>query len=105
MGTWAGSLSLEVQAHVPDNRGTREFIRMLGPHQSFSAEAIEVAVELALECRVYSYDALKNLLLQLNTPTETFTPLDQSGRNHLSQALVGEFKPNQYAALIEGDAV
>jgi len=94
----------KLRAHVPDNRGTLEFIRILGLHQSFSAEAIEVAVELALEYRVFSYDALKNLLLQLNTPTETFTPLDLSGRDHLSQALVGDFNPNQYAALIEGDA-
>ena len=94
----------KLQAHVPDGRGTAEFIRILGLHQTFSAEAIEVAVELALEYRVFSYDTLKNLLLQLNTPTDTFKPLDLAGRDHLSLALVGDFNPNQYAALIEGDA-
>lgn len=93
----------KLQTHVPDGRGTAEFIRILGLHQEFSAEAIEVAVELALEYRAFGYDALKNLLLQLNTPTESFKPLDMSDRDHLAQVLVGDFNPNQYAALIEGD--
>lgn len=94
----------KLKAHVPEGRGTREFIRVLGLHKEFSAEQVETAVKLALEYRAYGYDALKNLLIQLSTPAESPRPLDLTGREHLAVAAVGDFKPGQYDALLGGDA-
>lgn len=94
----------KLKEHVPEGRGTREFIRVLGLHKEFSAEQIEVAVAQAIEYRAYGYDALKNLLVQLNTPTQTPGPLDLTGREHLAAAAVGDFKPDQYDALLKEGA-
>jgi hypothetical protein len=94
----------KLKEYVPGGRGTREFIRVLSLHGEYSAETIEVAVGLALEYRAIGYDALKNILGQLNTPSNHHSPLEMCGREHLLEAAVGDFKPSQYDLLLGGDA-
>lgn len=94
----------KLRDHVPEGRGTREFIRVLALHLEFPAETIEVGVSLALEYRAYGYDALKNLLLQLTEPGSTARPLDLSGRESLAAVTVGDFRTHQYDQLHEGGA-
>lgn len=94
----------KLKEYVPEGRGTREFIKVLGLHREYSAETIEVAVGLALEYRAFGYDALKNILSQLHAPPENHRPLEMCGREHLLEVVVGDFKPSQYDRLLGGGA-
>ncbi len=89
-------------AHVPEGRGTKEYIQVLMLLREFPAESVEVAVSLALEYRAYSYDALKSLLLQLEDPHIRPRPLDLASRETLAVVHVGEFRPAQYDRLVAG---
>ena len=93
-----------LQAHLPDGRGNKEYIRVLQLHRDFPPDAIEVAVELALEYRAYGYDALKSLLLQLTAATATPPRLDLSQREVLAAVKVGDFRAGQYDQLLAGGA-
>lgn len=90
--------------HLPDGRGTREFIKVLLLHRDFPAETIEVGISLALEYRAYGFDALHNILLQLTTDTQRHLPIDLSDRRTLATIKIAEFRPDQYNRLLAGGA-
>ena len=58
-----------------DDQGTREFVQVLQLHQQWPAERVEAAVEEALQFQVYSFEAVKHLLLRQQSPGEGFSPL------------------------------
>jgi transposase len=58
-----------------DNQGTREFVQILQLHQQWSAERVEAAVEEALQFQVYSFEAVKHLLLRQQSVGEASSPL------------------------------
>lgn len=90
----------KLREHVPDGRGTKEFIAILLLHRDHAAETIEVAMALALEDRIYSRDGIKSLLLSLEAPTNMPPTLDMANRQDLAGFSVGDFRNDQYNRLL-----
>jgi hypothetical protein len=49
-------------ARQGDNKGKREFVRILQLHQDYSSQAVEEAVQETVTCGAFSYDAVKHVL-------------------------------------------
>jgi len=91
-----------LQAEWPDGRGTREFIRVLKLHASYSAKLIEQAVQPALAFHCPHADGVELCLRQLIHPEPTFAELDLTAH----PALVGigsqAIDVSQYEQLLVG---
>lgn len=59
-----------------DNRGTREFVRILQLHQSYPACRVEEAVAEALRCQTYSLDAVQHMLVYQDRAVVEHAPLE-----------------------------
>jgi transposase len=88
-----------------DNKGTRDFVRILQLHKDYSSEEVDRAVELALEYSSYSYDAVKHLLLSQRTPPQNIIPLDPDLIPGITDRWIADSDLNRYDALLTGGAV
>jgi transposase len=90
----------KLREHVPEGRGTKEFIAILLLLRDHASDTLEVAMDLALESRIYGHDGLKSLLLHLESPAGPPPELDLSDRQDLAQVSVGDFRNDQYNRLL-----
>jgi transposase len=65
-----------VQQNKPEGQGIREFIAILKLHQTYPANLVEQAVNLAVHSSMFSLDGVKYHLQQLLNPQPTAIPLD-----------------------------
>lgn len=88
-----------------DNKGTRDFVRILQLHKEYCAEEVERAVEQALQYCSYSYDAVKHLLISQRTSPQNIIPLDPDLIPGITDRFVSTGDLNQYDALLTGGAL
>ena len=94
-----------LRERLGDNKGTRDFVRILQLHQDHPAVEVEGAVEEALEYCSYSYDAVKHLLLSRQTPQPNVTPLDSDLIPGITDRSIAASDLNRYDALLWGGAL
>jgi hypothetical protein len=88
-----------------DNKGTRDFVRILQLHKDYSSEEVDRAVELAVEYSSYSYDSVKHLLLSQRTPPQNIIPLDPDLIPGITDRWIADSDLNRYDALLTGGAL
>jgi hypothetical protein len=88
-----------------NNKGTRDFVRILQLHRDHSSEEVGRAVEQALEYCSCSHDAVKHLLLSQRTPVQTSVPLDPDLIPGITDRWITGSDLNRYDALLTGGAL
>jgi hypothetical protein len=88
-----------------NNKGTRDFVRILQLHADHPSEEVNRAVEQALEYSSYSYDAVKHLLLSRKTLPQNVIPLDSDLMPGITDRLIAASDLNRYDALLAGGAL
>ena len=83
-----------------NNKGTRDFVRILQLHRDYPSEEVDQAVELALRYSGHSYDAVKHLLLSQKTPSQNVMPLDPDLMPGITDRSVAASDVNRYDALL-----
>jgi transposase len=102
--TYETMLSI-LRARQGDSKGTRDFVRILQLHKDHPAAEVEQAVEAALECSSYSYDAVKHLLLSRKTLPQNVIPLDLDLMPGITDRLIAASDLSRYDALLTGGAL
>jgi len=102
--TYETMLSI-LRDRLGNNKGTRDFVRMLQLHKDYSSEEVGQAVEQALEYCSYSHDAVKHLLLSGRTPVQTSVPLDPDLIPGITDRWIAGSDLNRYDALLTGGAL
>ena len=82
------------------DNGTKEYIQILLLLNKYSITQISRAINKALEYRVYSYDALLQLLL--SREDYAVTTFSLAGREHLRHIVVNQTDISSYSSLIGG---
>ena len=88
-----------------ENKGTREFVRILELHQNHSNEEVEQAVEQALKYCSHSYDAVKHLLQSAKHRQPDIMPLGSDLIPGVTDRVVTVADPSCYDALLGGGAL
>jgi transposase len=88
-----------------DNKGTRDFVRILQLHKDHSAAEVEQAVEQALQHSSYSYDAVKHLLVSRKTEQPNLIPLNTDLLPGITDRLIPTTDLSRYDALMMGGAL
>jgi transposase len=88
-----------------DNKGTRDFVRILQLHADHPPEEVNRAVEQALEYCSCSHDAVKHLLLSQRTPPKNMIPLDPDLIPGITDRRIADSDLNRYDALLTGGAL
>jgi transposase len=88
-----------------DNKGTRDFVRILQLHKDHSSAEVDRAVEQALEYCSYGHDAVKHLLLFQKPPAQTIVPLDADAIPGITDRWIASSDLNRYDALLTGGAL
>jgi transposase len=83
-------------------KGNQEFVRVLMLHREYPIDQVSTALELAMEYRVYNYDVVHNLLLQLNSSSPKVIPLRQENISHIPRVTVEPPKLDKYNFLLNG---
>jgi transposase len=102
--TYETMLSI-LRARQGDSKGTRDFVRILQLHKDHPTAEVEQAVEAALECSSYSYDAVKHLLLSRKTLPQNVIPLDLDLMPGITDRLIAASDLSRYDALLTGGAL
>ncbi len=87
-----------LEAHR-DN-GTKEYIQILLLLKKYSIRQIAKAITRALNYRIYSYDAILQLLM--TTEDYAFTTFSLAGREHLRSVTVNKTDVSAYGSLVSG---
>ena len=88
-----------------DNKGTRDFVRILQLHKDYPSEEVGRAVEQALDYSSYSHDAVKHLLVSQRTQSQSMIPLDPDLIPGITDRWIAESDLNRYDALLTGGAL
>jgi len=94
-----------LRERLGDNKGTRDFVRILQLHKDHPAAEVAQVVEEALAYSSYSYDAVKHLLLSRKTQPANMIPLDPDLMPGITDRLVAASDLNRYDALLSGGAL
>jgi len=94
-----------LRKRLGDNKGTRDFVRILQLHQDFPETEVESAVSEALQYSSYSYDAVKHLLLSNKRKPVYVTALDPDTIPGITDRFISDSDPSRYDALLTGGAV
>ena len=94
-----------LRKRLGDNKGIRDFVRILQLHQEYSATEVESAVSEALRWAGYSYDAVKHLLLSNNRKPIQMNFLDSDAIPGITDRFISGSDPSRYDALLSGGAV
>jgi transposase len=94
-----------LRKRLGDNKGIRDFVRILQLHQNHPAADVERAVEEALEYSSYSHDAVKHLLLSRKTQPPSAIPLDSNLMPGITDRVIAASDLNRYDALLTGGAL
>ena len=92
-----------LQTHYPDGAGVREFIRILGLHQTHRAELIELAVEQSLQFNCAHADGVELCLRQIEHPSPEMSELDLSKHPKLSAVGNQSVNLGQYDRFLGGE--
>jgi len=103
-GTYETMLSI-LQDRLGNNKGTRDFVRILQLHKDYPSEEVNRAVEQALEYSSYSHDAVKHLLLSRTTPMQSYVPLNPDLIPGITDRWIADSDLNCYDALLAGGAL
>ncbi|RPJ39723.1 MAG: IS21 family transposase [Deltaproteobacteria bacterium] len=87
-----------------DNRGKREFVRILQLHQDCPAGAVEEAVGETVACGAYSYDAVKHVLRMKEGRFAEASPLPEDLIPGITDRRIEISDVRRYGALLEGGA-
>ena len=94
-----------LRKRLGDNKGTRDFVRILQLHQEHPDAEVETAVSEALRWSSYSYDAVKHLLLSNNRKPIQISFLDSDTIPGVTDRSIPVSDPSRYDALLSGGAV
>jgi len=93
-----------LRKRLGDNKGTRDFVRILQLHKDHPSEEVNRAVEQALEYSSYSHDAVKHLLSSQRTQPQNIIPLDPDLIPGITDRCVAGSDLNRYDMLLTGGA-
>ena len=82
------------------DNGTKEYIQILLLLNKYSLQQITKAINKALNCRIYSYQAILQFLL--TTQEYAFTSFSLAGRDHLRHIVIGKTDIASYSCLALG---
>ncbi len=102
--TYETMLSI-LRHRLGQNKGTRDFVRMLQLHKDYPPEEVDRAVEQALEYSSYSCEAVKHLLLSGRMPARTMVALDSDLMPGITDRWIASSDLNRYDALLKGGAL
>ena len=89
-------------ARQGDNRGKREFVRILQLHQDYPAGAVEEAVGETVACGAFSYDAVKHVLRMKEGRSAEVSPLPEDLIPGITDRRIEISDVRRYGALLEG---
>lgn len=84
------------------SKGNQEFVKILMLHREYPVEQVSTALEMSIEYKVYNYDVVHNLLLQLNSSSHKVIPLRQESLMHIPRVTVEPPKLARYNDLLNG---
>jgi len=102
---WPGEYEImlaTLRRRLGDNKGTRDFVRILQLHQDHPAHKIQRAVADALRYQSYSYDAVKHLLLTMDRPGYEVQPLLPESIPGITDQKHSEVDVSRYDSLLAG---
>ena len=82
------------------DNGTKEYIQILLLLKKYSVTQLAKAINKALNCRIYGYDAILQFLF--TTEDYVFTTFSLAGREHLRSIIVNTTKVSAYSSLVSG---
>jgi transposase len=85
-----------------DNKGKREFVRILQLHGGYSSQKVEEAVEETVACGAFSYDAVKHLLRTKEGRSPDVLPLAEGLIPGITDRKIEISDVRRYGALLEG---
>lgn len=91
-----------LQERQGENRGKREFVRILQLHGEYPAAAVEGAVAAALDLGVFGCDGVRHLLRRAAKPTIRPAPLPAELLPGITDRRVGRSDVARYGALLAG---
>jgi len=94
-----------LRKRLGDNKGTRDFVRILQLHQEYPDAEVENAVSEALRWSSYSHDAVKHLLLSNTRKPIQINFLDFDMIPGITDRFIPVSDPDRYDALLSGGAV
>lgn len=94
-----------LRRRLGDNKGTRDFVRILQLHRDYAATEVEKAVASALQCSSYGYESVKHLLLSQHNPSTEAIHLDPDTIPGITDRFVAGSDPSRYDALLTGGAL
>ena len=94
-----------LRKRLGDNKGTRDFVRILQLHQEHPEAEVENAVSEALRLSSYSYDAVKHLLLSNSRKPIQMSFLDSDAIPGITDRFIPGSDPSRYDALLSGGTV
>jgi hypothetical protein len=89
-------------ARQGDNRGKREFVRILQLHQDYPAGAVEEAVGETVACGAFSYDAVKHVLRMKEGRSAEVSSLPEDLIPGITDRRIEISDVRRYGALLEG---
>lgn len=89
-------------ARQGDNRGKREFVRILQLHQDYPAGAVEEAVGETVACGAFNYDAVKQVLRMKEGRSAEVSPLPEDLIPGITDRRIEISDVRRYGALLEG---
>jgi hypothetical protein len=94
-----------LRRRLGDNKGTRDFVRILQLPQDHPAHKVEQAVADALEYQSYSFDAVKHLLLARERPGFEVQSLPPESIPGITDRGVTGVDVNRYNGRLAGGAL
>lgn len=85
-----------------DNRGKREFVRILQLHRDYPASEVEQAVKRALSCSAYGYESVRHLLEVKRETLPWIVPLSPGRIPGVTDRRVAQSDVARYGHLLAG---
>ncbi len=89
-------------ARQGDNKGKREFVRILQLHQDHSPKAVEEAIQETVACGALSYDGVKHVLRTKEERSPAVLTLPEDLIPGITDRRIEVSDVRRYGALLEG---
>ena len=103
--SWPGcyeEMLRKLVARQGDNKGKREFVRVLQLHQDYSSQRVEEAVQETVTCGAFSYDAVKHVLRTKEEGSADVLLLAEDLIPGITDRRIEISDVRRYGALLEG---
>lgn len=85
-----------------NNKGNRDFVKILMLHREYPSNQVTEAVEIAMSYNIYSYDGVLNIIGQFATPNPKVIPLNKERIQDIPEVKVNSPNIEKFKVLMGG---